>query len=116
MRPGTGARALAPAAALPEYTMYLNPNYPMNLIPLTKTNPSQEYERSLARKNHTSDDTLYMYGVIAIGELDRPSRVYSDRKYIFCEYLRPFAARGEHAVARARVRRKSKDIYGEPSL
>ena len=41
--------------------------------------------------------------VHGIGELDRPSRVYSDRKYIFCEYLRPFAARGEHAVARACV-------------
>ena len=28
--------------------------------------------------------------------------MYSDMKYIFCEYLRPFAAREEHAVARAR--------------
>ena len=41
--------------------------------------------------------------VHGVGESDRPSQVYSDMKYIFCEYLRPFAARGEHAVARACV-------------
>ena len=41
-----------------------------------------------------------MHGV---GESDRPKLVYSDMKYIFCEYLRPFAAREEHAIARARV-------------
>ena len=38
--------------------------------------------------------------VHGVGESDRPSQKYSDMKYIFCEYLRPFAARGEHAVAR----------------
>ena len=31
-------------------------------------------------------------------------RAYSDRKCIFCEYLRPFAARGEHAITRACVK------------
>ena len=40
--------------------------------------------------------------VHGVGESDRPSRVYSDMKCIFCEYLRPFAAREEHAIARAR--------------
>lgn len=40
--------------------------------------------------------------VHGVGESDRPSRVYSDMKCIFCEYLRPFAARVEHAIARAR--------------
>ena len=34
-------------------------------------------------------------------ESDRTNRVYSDGKCIFCEYLRLFAARGEHAIARA---------------
>ena len=43
--------------------------------------------------------------VHGVGESDRPNRVYSDMKCIFCEYLRPFAARGEHAIARARVDR-----------
>ena len=42
--------------------------------------------------------------VHGVGESDRLSQVYSDMKYIFCEYLRPFAAREEHAVARARAR------------
>ena len=41
----------------------------------------------------------YMDGV---GESDRPNQVHSDMKYIFCEYLRPSAAREEHAVARTR--------------
>ena len=41
--------------------------------------------------------------VHGVGESDRLNRMYSDMKYIFCEYLRPFAAREEHAVARARV-------------
>ena len=41
--------------------------------------------------------------VHSVGESDRPKLVYSDVKYIFCEYLRPFAAREEHAIARARV-------------
>ena len=40
--------------------------------------------------------------VHGVGESDRPSRVYSDMKCIICEYLRPFAAREEHAIARAR--------------
>ena len=39
--------------------------------------------------------------VHGVGESDRPNRVCSDMKCIFCEYLRPFAARGEHAIARA---------------
>jgi hypothetical protein len=43
--------------------------------------------------------------VHGVGESDRPSQGYSDMKYIFCEYLRPFAAREEHAVARARAHR-----------
>ena len=41
--------------------------------------------------------------VHGVGESDRLNRMYSDMKYIFCEYLRQFAARGEHAVARACV-------------
>ena len=40
--------------------------------------------------------------VHGVGESDRPNRVFSAREYIFCEYLSPFAARGEHALARAR--------------
>ena len=43
--------------------------------------------------------------VHGVGESYRPSQVYSDMKYIFCEYLRPFAAREEHAVGLARARR-----------
>ena len=34
-------------------------------------------------------------------ESDRTNRVYSDGKCILCEYLRLFAARGGHAIARA---------------
>ena len=41
--------------------------------------------------------------VHGVGGSDRPNRVYSDRKCIFCEYLALFAAYEEHAVARARV-------------
>ena len=40
-----------------------------------------------------------------VGELDQPNRVSSAREYIFCEYLSPFTARGEHALARARSRK-----------
>ena len=43
--------------------------------------------------------------VHGVGESDRPSRMYSDMKYIFCEYLRPFAAREKHAAERARGRK-----------
>ena len=43
--------------------------------------------------------------VHGVGESDRLNRMYSDMKYIFCEYLRPFAACEEHALARARARR-----------
>ena len=43
--------------------------------------------------------------VHGVGESDRPSRVYSDMKCIYCEYLRPFATREDHAVARALVDR-----------
>ena len=49
-------------------------------------------------------------------ESDRRNQVHSDMKYIFCEYLRPFAAREKPAAARARAWPKSKVIYGEPSL
>ena len=45
--------------------------------------------------------------VHGVGESDRPNQMHSDMKYIFCEYLRPFAARGEHVVARARAHRAS---------
>ena len=54
--------------------------------------------------------------VHGVGESDRPSQVYSDMKYIFCEYLRLFAAREERTVARARARRPRSLIYGGPSL
>ena len=43
--------------------------------------------------------------VHVVGESDRPNQMHSDMKYIFCEYLRPSAAREEHAVARARGRK-----------
>ena len=49
--------------------------------------------------------------VHGVGESDRLNRMYSDMKYIFCEYLRPFAARGEHAVARARVHEDQDDLW-----
>jgi hypothetical protein len=48
---------------------------------------------------------------VRVGESDRPSasQMYSDMKYIFCEYLRPFAAREKHAAAR--VAEKQGDLW-----
>ena len=68
-----------------------------------------------AKSEHTSRRGFIKFEIAAVGghplggleeivrgESDRPNRMYSDMKCIFCEYLRPFAARVEHAIARAR--------------
>ena len=55
---------------------------------------------------HTHAARVYTMSLVRVRvhdvvESDRPNRVYSDRKCIFCEYLALFAACEEHAVARA---------------
>ena len=98
-----------------QYSDYAEKCIPVNIPHCARGRPRRAILLQLAMHVCVNAMLLMRVPVHGVGESDRPSQVYSDMKYIFCEYLRPFAAREERARGRARSCTKTKTIYGEPT-